>query len=397
MEAFKNITGFIVTLFFFTNFIVFGYLKSLIPLAPVYSVALIFFITIGVSLYENSFDKIIFNKLIGWIFFYVTLVLIFAVYGYFAGVRLDVIQEKLVELLLCVMTMLIVLFIFNNESQFKSGVLAIVISIFLGVLFILIDLFNPLSFSELIGRGSGMYLNANYAGASLLIGLIYVSGKVRESLFLFLLLLVGLGVFATFSRTAIAFYLLYIVVIFWRKPQMILLILSSSILILWIVLIYIEAILPEFISLDALIYDRLSFLDFSTETANLDISTLQRKELLSLAYDDFMNSPIFGGGLGKHAASAKSEFENQLAHNTYLVLLVDYGYLGILIIPLLLYSIYANSYGKYNIRFIMFSIFILVNGFFSHNLLDHYVFLFFYALFASEIFLESKKQIKAFA
>ena len=98
------------------------------------------------------------------------------------------------------------------------------------VFFILIDLFNPLSFSDLIGRGSGMYLNANYAGASLLIGLIYISGKIRGPLFLFLLLLVGLGVFATFSRTAIAFYLLYIIVIFWKKPQILFLILSSSIL-----------------------------------------------------------------------------------------------------------------------------------------------------------------------
>jgi O-antigen ligase len=393
MSSLKNIFSVLFTFFIFSNFIVFGYLKGIFPVAPIYSLLAIFVISVFLGFSKENFDYYISNKFTGWLLFYIVVSIVFSIYAFFSEVDLIYISQKNVDVLIVFLTASVVLFTVNQEEQINIVSKTIFILILIGVVFILFDLFNPLSFSDLVGRGAGMYLNANYAGAMLLMAMIFLKGRVSERWFFVLIITVGLGVIATFSRFALLFYCLYIVFIYWKKPKLLFSILLISVAVTLVALAYIESILPDFINVDELIYDRFSIFSFNeNENASLDFSANQRKELLGLAVEDFLRSPIFGGGLGRHLSKAPSEHEMQLAHNTYIGLLVDYGYIGILIVPTLLYSIYLNSPINIDSRFIIFVVFVILNGFFSHNLLDHYGFIFFYALFASELFHRASKE-----
>ncbi len=384
MGVIKNFLVFFITVFFFSNFVVFGFIKGIFPFPPLYSILIIFACTLFIALSKYSFQMLISNKIQGWILFYALLSIGFGIYGFYNGVSYESLEEKMAEVLLCILTLLIVLSLCTEKAQFDFVLYAIMFSLPLGVAFILIDLFIPLSFSELIGRGAGMYLNANYAGAMLVLGVIYLRGKVSPAIYFFFLLIVGIGVVATFSRSAMAFFFLYIIYIYWKTPKVLFVILSIAVVLFSFIISLIETQLPSFVSVDELLFSRFSLLDFSEGNKEVDFSTYQRKELLSLAINDFFNSPIIGGGLGKHVSTTRSEFDFQQAHNIYIVLMVDYGYIGILIMPLLLYSIFFNAPGSFDSRFIIFTVFIIINGFVSHNMLDHYGYIFFYGLFAAE-------------
>lgn len=393
MGALKNTIAVFFTIFIFSNFIVFGFLKGILPIAPIYSLIGILVITLPIALSYENFEPFIDNKLTAWLFFYILIAIAYGIYGYFSGIDLIYLQEKVTELLKISITILITLFVINSKEQLRLVVKTITIFICVGVLFIFLDVFNPLMFSDLIGRGSGMYLNANYAATMLLMGLIFIKDRITDKIFFLLLVIAGAGIVATFSRFGIFFFLIYLVYIFRNSFKSIMLLIFLFSFLTTLFLKYVESILPSFVNIDELIFDRFSFLGFGNETASEDFSADQRSELFGLAIEDFLKSPFLGGGLGRHLSQALSEYDFQLAHNTYIGLLVDYGFLGISFIPLLLYSIYSNRPGNRDSRFFIFVVLILINGFFSHNLLDHYGFVFFYALFAAEFYFEAKEEL----
>ena len=74
----------------------------------------------------------------------------------------------------------------------------------------LYELFNPLTFSTIPGRSSGLYTNVNQSGAALVLGLILSYQVIPDRLKLAYVAITAVGVIPTFSRAAMLGWLIVV-------------------------------------------------------------------------------------------------------------------------------------------------------------------------------------------
>ena len=119
--------------------------------------------------------------------------------------------------------------------------------------------------------------------------------------------------------------------------------------------------------------------------AQKDDSQASRIHHIEDAWRKFQTSPFIGNGLGsgENTATVSQVGKAQRSHNTYLDLMVEFGFLGILIFPSLLWSCIREAKGAFRIQGIAFVIFMLSQGFFSHTLLSEFCSLMFYPIVAN--------------
>ena len=98
-----------------------------------------------------------------------------------------------------------------------------------------------------------------------------------------------------------------------------------------------------------------------------DDSANERKAVAAKAWDLFGQQPLLGWGTG---ASRRIDGFQVGTHNIYLAMLVDHGIIGLFIIPGLLLAVLWGANRKTMDVAIPFTIFIIIWGFFSHNVLE---------------------------
>ncbi|MEM7725104.1 MAG: O-antigen ligase family protein [Cyanobacteria bacterium P01_A01_bin.45] len=247
---------------------------------------------------------------------------------------------------------------------------AILLSLLMHLRNIFLELNQPRIFGDfnLTGRPSGFYQDVNVAGGAFVIGMIFCLDLVPKKLRLPFILSMGLGSFLTFSRGAIFCYFLELVLlIYLRKINFKQLVTYCSIIVLIIFIgggVIAKEYLQEISMQNTNISERIEWIqDPSSSNANNDTS---RFYIVELGWKLYTKNPIVGNGLG-----ITDRWSQPIAtHNMYLDLMVNYGFIGAVILPLLLYAIVRKSRGEVRITSILFVTFFATWSFFSHEVLE---------------------------
>jgi O-antigen ligase len=286
--------------------------------------------------------------------------------------------------------LLMMFLIFSNHTKVqKITKLAICLAVVLSVFNNIVELTNPLAFGGIntSGRPAGFYLNPNGTGSALMLGLIFGIGALPKKIRVFYSFIVLIGVFLTVSRGAILGWFIVMGVL--CKTNLV----PRKQLLFWVVSIVgfsiiFGSILSGLFDLDELqrsgvitanvnnIHERLDWLQNPKSEDSAD----SRLEVVAIAWKMFGEHPWLGNGLGS------TDNINGLGistHNMYLQLMTDHGIIGVTILPALVYAVTRNVQGESRSIAWAFGVFIMLWGFFSHNILEDRVILIGFSLMAA--------------
>lgn len=106
---------------------------------------------------------------------------------------------------------------------------------------------------------------------------------------------------------------------------------------------------------------KIVFLVRSLNSGVSDQSSWTRKYLAQLAWEQFENNPIIGNGTGSSREMVKG------AHNQYFAFMQDHGFLGAIILPLLVLAATWGVGGEIRGLAIPFACAVLLLSFFPHD------------------------------
>lgn len=239
------------------------------------------------------------------------------------------------------------------------------------MLFMPLDTF--LSFND--HRAIGTYINANVAGNALNFLLIISILNVKKNYRIFFILIVGIAIISTFSRSNILMYLVIVLILpFFKSVRLMEVLLVFGLFFLSLLFLinnvdFLRSTLSLNISNDE-IQRLMFFIDNQGASSIQDGSATHRLKVAGAAIDYFTSNPVFGAGIG-----ITRIWEDTIStHNTYLSLLAEYGFFGIVILVLLLYAITKNllisAHKDRQQLGVLFVIYILFTSLFTHNTLD---------------------------
>jgi hypothetical protein len=247
-----------------------------------------------------------------------------------------------------------------------------IVALLIGTSLNIYELFNPMTFSNVAGRSTGLFANPNQAGQGIVLTMIVGFG-VLPSRWRPVLLLAGIaGVLPTFSRSGmlawgaavIALYLFQGVKL--REVRRLLII---PVVIVAFVYSPLWGSLEDSLThrgvLNEDVRQRLDFVGSKGEDVK-DSSATEREALASLAWERFRMEPWLGWGTG---AYYQPPFWLG-PHNTYLAMMVDYGVIGILVYPSLMLVILIGVNRESAKLAVPIVVALTLYGFFSHNLLE---------------------------
>jgi O-Antigen ligase len=244
-----------------------------------------------------------------------------------------------------------------------------------------------LEIANLSGRPAGIYLDPNRCGGALILGMIFSIGMLPISVRFIYLLVIGFGVFITFSRGAIIAWVVIAFVLFLRGIVNVKMTKSS------LAYFAVPLLLVLFLSANNLLnfeihannQDRLE--DFLGGSTGEDSG---RGGLAEIAWHKFLDNPISGSGTGAHL-SVGGESTGRGAHNSYLKYMVENGFIGGLFMPSVVFIAAWGAKGEAKDIAIPFICFMLIWGFFSHNVLEERHILISISLMAAIKEMESRK------
>ncbi len=259
--------------------------------------------------------------------------------------------------------------LFSNPEANRSARLTVVGAVVVGCVIQLYELYYPMTFSEVMGRSAGLYMNPNTAGAALVAGMLCAVTVVPMRYRVVFILLTGLGVFASSSRGSILSWTTAVVglMIVGHARFKDVAVTACAALLLAILLVLprwdnFVADLEQSGSLNRNVQERLaSLVDLSGPG---DESSWSRRYLVTKAWEKIEERPFWGWGTG-------ASFETEMAaHNQSLIFMHDHGILGILILPLLLAAVVFNAREQFRPIVLVFCCTIMVMSLFSHHLLN---------------------------
>ena len=253
--------------------------------------------------------------------------------------------------------------------------IAMVIVTVVSVILNAYDLTHPFAFvpagSEFsnIGRAAGIYLNANGSGMAIMFGAILGVGVLRPWMRGPYLFLVIAGVLLTFSRGAMLGMGVAILLL-WIRREIGVASIVSALLCLAVAGVAAYIALAPVIEAMNLDMDRLAGrLTWILDPASgADYSQVERQRIAQRGWDLFASAPIAGNGVGSTDLWA----DPVPTHNIYLMLGADFGALGLLLYPSLLWVACRRSRGPVLKCAPAFGAFALLMGLFDHDLVVSY-------------------------
>lgn len=260
--------------------------------------------------------------------------------------------------------------VFSREGAQLWARYVMLAAVLMAVAFNLYELFKPRSFSIVMGRSAGLYMNPNQCAVALILGMIICLGLLPHRYRAIFVVLVGLGVLLTLSRSAIIGWVITFVILI-KTGQVNL---ARSLLIVGMLMAVMAAaavwqwsgIEYQLEDLGVLNANTAMRLDWFNNMDASDSSATERKEVAELGWEMFAESPVVGHGVG---ASIDWGHERS-SHNEYLNMMVDHGMIGFFILPLLTLAATWRARGETRQISFAFTVFILYFGFFSHNILN---------------------------
>ena len=252
-------------------------------------------------------------------------------------------------------TLLAFVVIFDDAEIVWSTKKAIAIATLVGVSLNLYEVVFPGTFSTVIGRAAGLYGDSNGSGMALVFGLLIslpaVERRWREAF----IMVTFAGVAATFSREAVFAILVVVVAAAMARalsPKRLLITVGLSAL-----LFATFGVAQMMRQNKVLNSDTLSRATLGTR----DASIRDRLRVAQRALAVFEANPLLGEGFGTGAY-----WNDEQTHNLYLSLLADYGIIGLLVIPALVWSVRRRSWDSY-----AFAVVFLLWCFFDHGIFSY--------------------------
>ncbi|MCC5643041.1 O-antigen ligase family protein [Nostoc sp. CHAB 5824] len=290
--------------------------------------------------------------------------------------------------------LLVMTFLFMHQQVLRWARRAIGIATLVGIINNFYQFFiDQSAFGGLIeGRATGFYLDPNDCSSTLIMGMIFTVGMFPPKLRIFWILLVGFGIMLTLSRGGMLCWIITVITLSLTRA------IHLKHFILWILGIGLLLFLASGDSWNQLLdfngFGRIQgMIDGSTLE---DASALEREGVAQKGWEMFLERPIFGYGVGSTFDYSITRFTVS-THNMYLLHLAEYGALGILILPLGIYSVIHRAYGDTRKVGISFAVFILFSSLFCHTVLSLNSFLISFALMAvmSEISQTCSNQVSS--
>lgn len=273
----------------------------------------------------------------------------------------------------------------------KQAILLVTLA---NVFMFIYEFLNPFAFyliQDAPGRSSGFYNDANMAGSALIIGMILSISLIKPKYRLFFSLFVFIGIATTFSRGAMIGWVIVILLFMSNRV-----IPRYQISILFLSMIVLITILSSQLN-------NLSNMKTADGTELFNEGTLERVEFLTNpfgqkdqstegrlghvheAWVKFNRQPFIGHGLGSGGSQTyrDAKGEPQRSHNIYLDQMVEYGFLGALNYPLLLFACVWKAKGEHKKYTFPFVAFLLLWGMFSHTTMSSFYLLICYAIMAN--------------
>ncbi|MGA9774278.1 MAG: O-antigen ligase family protein [Blastocatellia bacterium] len=373
---------------FFTNLDVYLFNAELTKMAPLYLIAAFALAAAPLYLSKGSLLIIGQSPVARWCygFFMIT-----CLWFLFQPSQSEIAWQELRTRTLSLAFMLILLSVFSSSEVQIWARRAIFAMVLLGVGLNVYELFNPQTFSSVLGRSAGLYVNPNQAGVALILGMILTITLVPQRYRLLFAVIVGAGVLFTFSRSAIVGWVICVLVIIKTDQISLRRSLATGFAVAAISVIVISAqwenIQYKLADLGVLNSNVMGRLDWFNQPVASDSSALGRQEVAAIAYEKFADSPIFGEGVGASQRLLIVEGGTEISsHNQYLNLLVDHGISGIFILPFLALALLWQARGEAKQTGFAFALFILYIGFFSHNILEERFILLTFSLMAAMAF-----------
>ena len=271
-----------------------------------------------------------------------------------------------------VLMMLSCLMIFASPSAVRSARWALVFVVLFGVALNIYEFFTPMTFSVVNGRSAGLYRNPNLSGEALVLGMI-LSVTVLPSLYRGpFLLLTGIGIFMTFSRGGIVAWVIAMSgLLFFTKAvraRDLVWTFVLSLLVVGIVLLpKLDAILATMDQAGVINKNTEERMEWLTNPSGVsDDSGWSRMYAAQQAWNEFAVHPWLGGGTGR-----MYEVFDIAPHNQYLAYMLDYGVVGVTIVPLLILALLWGARGETRRIGLVFGAGILWLSFFTHTMLSY--------------------------
>jgi O-Antigen ligase len=386
--------AFLSVLIFSTNLDIYGDSTGLLPLSPLHWVVLYFLGSIPLMMSFGDRKRYFSRSVLLWCggYFLISLVS----FWIFSGLQLTIPEafQELKDRILCILFFLNTLLVYSqfNDVQMWARIGFIFAGI-IGTAANFYEFFNPMIFGGLneTGRPAGFYVNSNNSGAGLMQCLLIGTTLLRPVYRIPYALLMGAGVFITFSRGALIAWLITVFIFIITGVFPIRMTIGWGLGLVIATFVFM-AIGSSFINMEQLqdagllnsnVTERLSQTSGGEEVK--DDSTLARLAVVAMAWKMFMAHPIIGNGIG---STLKLDVGNLVehpisTHNIYLYFLADHGIVGGLLFPVLIMTIIYPLKSKHLIINICSVIFLLLWGLFSHNLVSLRLHLTFYALLSA--------------
>lgn len=302
---------------------------------------------------------------LAWIAIYVGQLLISYLYSSQSEVALDhlIYGFETSALLFSFVTLLLTI-----PMQKKVITNTLLIVVIFSVCMNYLDFFVP-SFSETAGRAAGFYENPNSAGYVIAISMVLSSVAVPRRYRLAYCMIVGTGVLITFSRSSWILWAIGMIglsvtgkLLFQTRLASLLAIGAISIFVVY--LLWSGAMLDVFHStgfdkyLDSNTVARLS----GSESISQDSSIGARAEMIRVSLSEIQQRPWFGAGLG----ATKEWLSTARPHNLYLMVAVEAGIFGLLVLLLLIGILWRSVDSVGRVAVVMYA----VSSLFSHNNLE---------------------------
>jgi O-antigen ligase len=245
--------------------------------------------------------------------------------------------------------------IFDDAEIVWSAKKAVAIATMVGVGLNLYEVFYPETFSVVSGRAAGFYGNSNESGMALVIGLLISLPAVQRRWREAFIMVTFAGVAVTFSREAVLAILVVVVAAAMARalsPKRLLM--TAGLCALLFATFGVAQMMRQNKVLNS---DTLSRATMSTK----DASIRDRLRVAQRALAVFEANPLLGEGFGTGAY-----WNDEQTHNLYLSLLADYGIIGLLVIPALVWSVRRRSWDSY-----AFAVVFLLWCFFDHGIFSY--------------------------
>jgi len=366
MTFYRNALVVLFTAIFFID--VPGYLSHIDPeIAPINWVIGLYVLLLPVLGKTHGESDILRSPVVVWCFGFWWLSLV----SFFLSSQSDIALQVMRWHFFTILIILGFLILFCDSTAVRLARYAVAAGVLFGVATNIYELFVPMTFSQLAGRSAGLYTDPNLSGEALLLGMI-----VSVTLFPAwcrgaFILVAGIGVCLTLSRSNIlgwivvsgTLMLLHKV----RMKELLVTVLLGLVLVVVALLPMQDQLLGQLQRAGTINRDVLERLDwFTNPTGVSDDSAEERKLLAKQAWDRIADRPWLGSGTGaSHVAGG-----GMGTHNQYLALMQDHGLLGALIMPLLILAVAWKARGEIKHLAMIFGGAVILQSFFSHNMLD---------------------------